>query len=89
MVMRYTPRMMHAKLLIADDELAIIGSANIDLRSLLLNYEVAMLMHSLPDIKVAEEWAQSLMKDCQIGIADASFPRRLFEGILRTLAPLV
>jgi cardiolipin synthase A/B len=89
MVMLYTPRMLHAKLLLADDDLAIIGSANIDLRSLFLNYEVAMLMYSQPDIRTAEEWAQSLMKDCRIGVAEASFTRQLFEGMLRTLAPLV
>lgn len=89
MVMRYKPRMLHAKLLIADDDLAIIGSANIDLRSLLLNYEVAMLMYSRANIEVAEEWTRELMKDCDLGVRDASFVRRLFEGVLRTLAPLV
>ena len=76
-------------MLIADDDLAIIGSANIDLRSLLLNYEVAMLMYSRTDIDALSQWIQSLMRDCRIGIPDASFGRRLFEGMLRTLAPLV
>jgi len=89
MVMLYTPRMLHAKVLIADDDLAIIGSANIDLRSLLLNYEVAMLMYSRMDIEALSQWVQSLMHDCRIGVPDASFGRRLFEGMLRTLAPLV
>jgi cardiolipin synthase len=89
MVMLYTPRMMHAKVFIADNDLAIIGSANIDLRSLLLNYEVAMLMYSQPDIEAASGWMQSLMQDCRIGVTDASLARRLFEGMLRTLAPLV
>jgi cardiolipin synthase A/B len=88
MVMLYTTGMMHAKVLITDD-LAIIGSANIDLRSLLLNYEVAMLIYSQPDIETAAQWVQTLMPDCRIGIAEASLPRKLFEGMLRTLAPLV
>jgi cardiolipin synthase A/B len=89
MVMLYTPVMMHAKVLIADDDLAIFGSANIDLRSLLLNYEVAMLTYSKADINSAAEWVQSLMGDCHIGIPEATLVRRLFEGVLRTLAPLV
>ena len=37
-----TPRMMHAKLAVFDDVLALSGSANLDSRSLFLNYELMM-----------------------------------------------
>lgn len=38
LIMFYTPSMMHAKMLLMDDEAAVLGSANLDIRSLLLNY---------------------------------------------------
>ncbi|MGN0096192.1 MAG: cardiolipin synthase [Corynebacterium sp.] len=37
------PAVLHTKLVIADDEVAIIGSSNMDMRSFGLNYEVTML----------------------------------------------
>lgn len=39
-------RMLHAKVLAFDDELAVIGSANLDMRSLYLNFEVSLLVAS-------------------------------------------
>ena len=41
-VLLYTPVMLHAKAVVFDDQLAVIGSANMDMRSLFLNYEVAL-----------------------------------------------
>ena len=40
----YTPEMLHAKVVVFDDQLAVIGSANMDMRSLFLNYEVALFV---------------------------------------------
>jgi len=39
------PPFMHAKALIVDDEVALVGSANLDSRSLRLNYETNLLVH--------------------------------------------
>ena len=36
----YTPRMIHAKTIVIDDELSIVGTANFDNRSFRLNFEV-------------------------------------------------
>ncbi len=43
-ILRYAPRMMHAKAVVLDD-LAIVGSANIDVRSMLLNFETALVLY--------------------------------------------
>ena len=43
-VLLYTPVMLHAKAIVFDDSLAVIGSANMDMRSLFLNYEVALFV---------------------------------------------
>lgn len=42
---RYKPRFLHAKHLTFDDDVAIIGSSNIDIRSFLLNAEVSLIAY--------------------------------------------
>ena len=51
-----TPGMLHAKLAIVDDVLALAGSANIDSRSLFLNYELMMAFHAAPAIDEFSAW---------------------------------
>ena len=40
----FKPDMLHAKLVIVDEEQLIVGSANLDMRSLFLNYEIAAVV---------------------------------------------
>ena len=42
-ILFYTPRMLHAKMILADGKVGLIGSANIDRRSLFVNFEIARL----------------------------------------------
>jgi cardiolipin synthase len=41
----YQPRFLHAKYLTIDDDVALVGSANIDIRSFALNAEISMLFY--------------------------------------------
>ena len=50
------PGMLHAKLAIIDDVLALAGSANIDSRSLFLNYELMIAFHAAPAIDEFSAW---------------------------------
>ena len=56
--------MLHAKAVIVDD-LAIIGSANMDMRSLFLNYEVALFLYCHAQVEETANWARSLMPDAR------------------------
>ena len=51
-----TPGMMHAKLAVIDDTLALAGSANLDSRSLFLNYEVMFAFHQPQDVRRFGDW---------------------------------
>jgi cardiolipin synthase len=42
-VFEFQPRMLHGKALLVDDEIAVIGSANVDPRSFWLNFELSVL----------------------------------------------
>lgn len=50
------PRMQHAKLAVFDDVLALSGSANLDSRSLFLNYELMVAFHDRDDVARFVQW---------------------------------
>ncbi|MCL4471644.1 MAG: phospholipase D-like domain-containing protein [Gammaproteobacteria bacterium] len=50
------PQMLHAKLAIFDDVLALAGSANLDSRSLFLNYELMVAFESASDVMRYTTW---------------------------------
>lgn len=43
-IWRYQPGFMHQKVLLADDDLAIVGSVNLDFRSFMLNFELSAIV---------------------------------------------
>jgi cardiolipin synthase len=88
-VMFYMPKMLHAKVVLADDEVAVVGSANMDIRSLLLNYETAMFVYSPEAINKVEAYIEDLMAHSQSGIAEASLLRALGESVVRLVSPLL
>jgi cardiolipin synthase len=77
------PGMLHAKLVIVDDTLALAGSANLDSRSLFLNYELMLAFHNPADVQRFAAWF-----DTERGTArryEAQAPglvRDLAEGML-------
>jgi len=50
------PGMLHAKLAVVDDALALAGSANLDSRSLFLNYELMFAFHQGADVRRFAAW---------------------------------
>ena len=81
--------MLHAKIVLVDDDLAILGSANMDYRSLLVNYEIAMCVYSGEEIECIETWIEMLLGGCAEGLREAGLPRRLWEAIGHVLTPLL
>jgi len=83
----YSGAMLHAKAIIFDDESLILGSVNFDNRSLFLNYEVGTFIYSKKIIKEVELWAQKLIENSSFGTKSVSAPKRIFENLMRILAP--
>jgi cardiolipin synthase len=88
-VLLYCPVMLHAKAVVFDDELAVIGSANMDMRSLFLNYEVALYVSSPTQVAEVAAWAQSLMVGSEPELPPPGWQRELFENVVRLLSPLL
>ncbi len=88
-VLFYQPTMLHAKAVLFDEQLAVIGSANMDMRSLFLNYELALFIYSSDLVKLTSTWAESLMKDCLPELPVPNRWRELAENVVRLLSPLL
>ncbi|MCB1369236.1 MAG: cardiolipin synthetase [Rhodobacteraceae bacterium] len=82
------PAMVHAKAILADD-LAFVGSANFDARSLLLNFEIMVLLSSKPDIEAVRQWLDGLLAEACEGLPPASLVRRSVEGLFRLGSPVL
>jgi cardiolipin synthase len=92
-VYQYTRGMLHAKVVLVDDQWASVGTANLDNRSLHLNFEVNCLIYSRT--AVAELEAAFLRDLSQsIRLVGAVYRRRPFAGRLlenacRLLSPIL
>ncbi len=92
-VLLFGPGMMHSKGLIVDDRIGLIGSANFDLRSLFVNFEIGLLVYSEPEVRAMRAWAEELMQHSQKPKPERPSRGRLLgnvvEELSRLLAPLL
>lgn len=92
-ILLFKPRMMHGKLIIADGKLAMTGSANVDMRSLFVNFEIAQFHYTARDVAKLQEWADSLLPGCipyKEAIQDPRWvPSRSKENLVNLLVPLL
>ncbi|MBI5769109.1 MAG: PLDc N-terminal domain-containing protein [Verrucomicrobia bacterium] len=87
------PGMMHSKALLVDDRLALFGSANFDPRSLFVNFEIGVFVHSHPDVLAMKAWTENLHAHSHAFRPERKrryVPfRNLAEEVSRLLAPLL
>jgi cardiolipin synthase A/B len=75
-------QMLHAKLTVIDDALALSGSANLDNRSLFLNYELMVAFHGPSDVKLFMKWFEMERSKAKVFVpSEPSFLRDLAEGM--------
>jgi cardiolipin synthase len=83
----YAPTMMHGKAIVVDDAHAVIGSANLDMRSLFFNYEIAVFCTSAAEVGALAAWFDTLWPSCG-DLAPAGKVRVLVESVARLIGPL-
>jgi cardiolipin synthase len=86
---RLVPGMLHAKTVLADDSVAAVGSANFDMRSLFLNYEIALFFTGPAEIAFMASWFDVTIKDSVSGPPAVGAPRSGLESVARLLSPLL
>jgi cardiolipin synthase len=92
-IFEYLPRMLHAKSLVVDRDLAVVGTANMDNRSFSLNFEVAAVLYgSEGNDRLAAAFETDLGHAREVSAEDvARVPilRRLVESFARLFSPLL
>ena len=81
--------MIHAKAVLVDDSLAIVGSANFDMRSLFLDYEVALFFSGKDEVARLLAWFDVTHAKSDEGAPKAGWTRTRVESVARLLAPLL
>jgi cardiolipin synthase len=85
----YRARMLHAKVIVIDHGLAMVGSANLDMRSLFLNYEVMALLYGAAEVDALAAWFTGVAAECAVKMREADAVRLAVEDVARLLGPLV
>lgn len=91
-IYEYVPGFIHAKSYVCDDRFAVVGTINMDYRSLYLHFECGTYMYdtsAIADIK--KDCEETFMKSFQITLENRkqTVLGRLFDSVLRVLSPLL
>jgi len=92
-IYEYTPGFIHSKTFVVDDIFAVVGTINLDYRSLFLHFECGVWFYKSNCVfEVKEDFLQTLQvcqkiawKDCR----NVKWYSRLMRSILRMFAPLM
>lgn len=91
-IWRYQPHFMHQKVVLVDDDIASVGTFNLDIRSCLLNFETTVVLN---DRRIAREVEAMLVTDFQRSIrldrplSEAPPWLRAAAPVARLLAPVL
>ena len=92
-IYEYLPGFIHAKQFIVDGQKAVVGSINLDYRSLYLNFECGVFLYQNPVIADMEKDYQETLRRClNVTTEDCKklpFHVKLIGSILRFFAPLM
>jgi cardiolipin synthase len=90
---RYQPGFMHHKVILVDDDLAAVGTANFDNRSIRLNFELMLLFADKPFAATVYEMLEKDFANCRQAtseeLASRPFVFRMAVRVARLLAPIL
>ncbi|TCT16060.1 cardiolipin synthase [Natranaerovirga pectinivora] len=90
-IYEYTPGFIHGKSYVCDDELGVVGTINMDYRSLYLHFECGTFLYKTPSImdlkkdslETIDKSKEIKVNNCKQGLFGS-----LFDAVLRVFAPL-
>lgn len=92
-IFEYQPSMLHAKTMVVDGRWCIVGSANVDIRSFRLNFEVGALIFDSNFAKELEKrFYLDLAKSHEVTLSNLlrdNYLHKLSMGAVRLLSPLL
>ena len=92
-IYEYTPGFVHAKVMTSDGEKAMVGSINLDYRSLYHHFECAAYMYKCDVVEKIEDDFQQTLKKCKLitpeTIKNEKISYKLAAKLLKFVAPLM
>ncbi|MBQ8519543.1 MAG: cardiolipin synthase [Agathobacter sp.] len=92
-VYEYTPGFVHAKIFVSDDERAVVGTVNLDFRSLYWHYECSAYLYRIPVIEnIVNDFWDTQEKSERVTlekIKDIGLLSRMAAYVLKLVAPLM
>lgn len=92
-IARYEPDLLHTKAITVDGRIAVIGSVNIDMRSLWLNFEISLFIYDRDCAARVRALQESYLRESVDVHPEAWRQRpaieRVAEGVLRLLGPML
>lgn len=89
----YTPGFIHSKVFVADDNIATVGTFNLDYRSLNLHFECGVYLEDIDEIKTIKKDLEGVIKESHEITKEEAAPKGIlkgiWQGILRLFAPLM
>lgn len=92
-IYEYTPGFIHSKTFVSDDKIGVVGTINMDYRSLYLHFENGVLLYKTKSVmEIKEDFLETLKVCKEITIEDChniKWSNRFITAILRVFAPLL
>ena len=91
-VYKYTPGFIHGKVFVSDDNIATVGTINLDYRSLYLHFECGLYMENVKCIKdIKKDMEDTINKSQLLNIKDIkpNIIKGMIQVVLRLIAPLM
>ena len=91
-IYEYLPGFIHAKSYVCDDKFAVVGSINMDYRSLYLHFECGTYMYKTSAIQaLKEDCLETFEKSYQVTLENRKqrLIGKVFDALLRVLSPLL
>ena len=92
-VYEYLPGFIHSKTFVSDDSISVVGSANMDYRSMSLNYECACITYNTgAEIEIKKDF-MDMVEECSTEVELKDWEKRnvfvkLVESILKTFSTM-
>lgn len=91
-IYEYTPGFLHSKVFVCDDNIATVGTLNLDYRSLYLHFECGIYIYESKVIEEIKKDALDTMEKSHL-VSDkecnAGFIKSIFQAVLKLVAPLM
>lgn len=88
-IYEYTPGFIHAKSFVSDDEIAVVGTINMDFRSLYLHFECGTYLYQNSSIvQIKEDFLQTLELSAEVAPKNKT-RFNLIDAVIRVFAPLM